>query len=159
MEKPPAEKAEGRARIFIDSNVLIKGIVSVWGADRAVLIMAASGVFRLVLADVVKLEVEKVFKEKINQGELRKELLAQYGKLLKLIKPEPVPLPGVEEIERNRRLVAHEADVPVALSAIKAEPDWFVTNNTEHFTREVAKRTGLRIVTPQGFLRLLEIAE
>jgi hypothetical protein len=34
-------------------------------------------------------------------------------------------------------------------------PDWLLTHNTRHFTQAIAKRIGLRIVTPATFFRTL----
>jgi len=45
-------------RLFLDSNVLTGGIIADWGLDKAVLSLCAARVCRLVLAEVVRLEVE-----------------------------------------------------------------------------------------------------
>ena len=45
-------------RIFLDANVLIDGMVSRWSVSRAVLVLCANRVARLVLAEYVKIEVE-----------------------------------------------------------------------------------------------------
>jgi hypothetical protein len=52
-------------------------------------------------------------------------------------------------------MIRHEADVPVLLSAIAAQPDWLLSHNTKHFTAAVAPQTGLRIATPMQFFRTL----
>jgi hypothetical protein len=57
--------------------------------------------------------------------------------------------------QSNRHLIRHAADVPVLLSAIARIPDWLLTQNTRHFTKGVAERTGLRIATPAEFFRAL----
>src|SRR5215813_10690098 len=62
-----------------------------------------------------------------------------------------------EEFKTNRHLIRHGNDVPVLVTAIKAKPDWLVTANVEHFDEDVALRTGLRIVTPHGFLQQIGI--
>ena len=49
-------------------------------------------------------------------------------------------------------MIRHQADVPVLVSALRAVPDWFLTTNTRHFTKQVALRTQLKIVTPQEFI-------
>jgi predicted nucleic acid-binding protein len=48
-----------RIRLFLDSNVLTGGIVSPWGLDKATLSLCAAKVCRLVLAEVVRDEVEE----------------------------------------------------------------------------------------------------
>jgi len=62
-----------------------------------------------------------------------------------------------EEFKDHRHLTRHGNDVPALVTAIKAKPDWLVTANVEHFDEDVALRTGLRIVTPHGFLRQIGI--
>ena len=49
----------GRVRLFLDSNVLTGGIVAAWGLDKAVLSLCAARVYRLILAEAVRDEVEE----------------------------------------------------------------------------------------------------
>jgi predicted nucleic acid-binding protein len=49
----------GRIRLFLDSNVLTAGIVSHWGLDKAVLSLCAARLCKLVLAEIVRDEVEE----------------------------------------------------------------------------------------------------
>ena len=79
------------------------------------------------------------------------QVIDDYSKLLKLARPEIIPLPLSREVARSRHLIRHAADVPVLLSAMQAQPDWLLTHNTQHFTVAVAKRTGLRIATSMEF--------
>jgi hypothetical protein len=58
-------------------------------------------------------------------------------------------------VRNARNMIRHEADVPVLLSAIAAQPDWLLSHNIKHFTPAVAQRTGLRIATPMQFFRTL----
>ena len=146
-----------RARLFLDSNVLTGGIVSRWGLDKAVLSLCASRVCRLVLAEVVRDEVEENLL--IHVGSLdpgtASQVLGDYSRLIKLARPEIVPYPDEAEVIAGRSLIRHAADVPVLLSAIKSKPDWLLTHNTKHFTTGVSRRTGLRIATPADFFRAL----
>ena len=148
-----------RLRLFLDSNVLTGGIVSRWGMDRAILSLCAARICRLVLADVVKDEVEdNLLLHAI--GLDRKdgdELLDDYANLLKLADPERVAYPSNADVLASRRLIRHQPDVPVLLSAMQAQPDWLLTHNKKHFTTEVAKRTKLQIGSPADFFRLLAL--
>ena len=47
-----------RVRVCPDSNIFCRGILAEWGAPKAVLILAASGLFNLVLLEPVIDEVE-----------------------------------------------------------------------------------------------------
>jgi hypothetical protein len=72
---------------------------------------------------------------------------------MQLIAPERLDGITKEEFKAHRHLIRHGNDIPVLGTAIKAKPDWLVTANVERFDGDVALRTGLRIVTPHGFLR------
>jgi hypothetical protein len=115
-------------------------------------------VFTLILAEYVRMEVEKNLLDMLaHKPELAREAVKTYGTLLRLLKPERVPLPTRQEVDSQRHLIRHQADVPVLVSALKAAPDWLLSSNTRHFTPRVAARTGLRIATPQAFLQSLTI--
>jgi predicted nucleic acid-binding protein len=146
-----------RLRLFLDSNVLTGGILAQWGLDKAVLSLCAARICRMVLAEYVREEVEENLLTRAAQfsAAAADQVIEDYGKLLKLARPEVIPLPLAQEVASSRHLIKHAADVPVLLSAIHAQPDWLLTHNTNHFTPAVAKRTGLRIATPAAFFRAL----
>jgi hypothetical protein len=144
-------------RLLPDSNVITGGIVSFWGLDKAVLSLCSARICKLVLADAVKEEVERnirLFVERLGKNESTR-FLEDYDRMLALANPERVPRHSQERIVASRHFIRHESDVPVLLSAIDSQPDWLLTNNTKHFTSEVALRTGLRISTPIDFFRTL----
>lgn len=144
-------------RLLLDSNVLTGGIVSAWGPDKAVLSICAAGICKLVLAQVVRDEVEEnlLFHVRRLPGEAADQLIEQYHRLIALTKAETVPYPALNIVKANRHLIRHEADVPVLLSAVASKPDWLLTHNTKHFTPAVANRVDLRIAAPAEFFRIL----
>ena len=151
-----------RLRLFLDSNVLTGGILSAWGLDKAVLSLCAAGICRMVLAEYVREEVEEnlLTRASVFSPQEASQVIDDYAKLMKLARPEIVPLPSVQEVAQSRRLIAHVADVPVLISAINAQPDWakpdwLLTHNTKHFAPQIAARAGLQIGTPADFLRRL----
>lgn len=150
-------KRRKRLRLFLDSNVLTGGLVARWGLDRAVLSLCAARICQLVLAEAVKEEVENnLLLHAATLGEKEATvILADYTGLIRLTIPEVMPYPDEDDVLAARRLIAHEADVPVLLSAIRAQPDWLLTHNTKHFTPQVAKKAGLRIATPAAFFIIL----
>jgi predicted nucleic acid-binding protein len=146
-----------RIRLFLDSNVLTAGIVSPWGLDKAVLSLCAAKVCRLVLAAVVRDEVEenlRLHAERLPSLDAG-QLIEDYRRLIELTKPELVPYPNEALVHSSRHLIRHAAHVPVLLSAMASKPDWLLTHNTRHFTKAVAQRTALRIATPAEFFRTL----
>jgi hypothetical protein len=131
--------------------------VAPWGLDKAALSMCAARLCKLVLAEVVRDEVEEnllLHAERLPSLEAN-ELIKHYRRLVKLTDPEVVHYPAEALVRSSRHLIRHAADVPVLLSAMASNPDWLLTHNTKHFTQAVARRTGLRIATPAEFFRTL----
>lgn len=135
-----------QSRLFLDSNVFIRALIVPWGLDRSVLCLCAARRCRLLLATRVHEEVEE---------NLSITLLEDFIHLIQQARPEIVPPPAEAHCVAARHLIRHGADVPVLLSAMASGPDWFLTNNTRHFSPAVARRTGLRIATPADFFRTL----
>ena len=136
-------------RVFLDSGVLLEGLLAPWSGSRALLILSRRRVFKIILAEYVQGEVEENLLELLaSDSRLANETIDAYSTLLQLLEPEFIPLPSKQEIDRHRHLIRHQADVPVLVSALKAAPDWLLTTNTRHFTRQVALRAQLKIVTP-----------
>ena len=146
-----------RIRLFLDSNVLAGGIVSPWGLDKATLSLCAAKVCKLVLAEVVRDEVEENLLLHAERLPLlnAEQLIEDYRRLIRLTHPELVPYPEKDLVHSSRQLIRHESDVPVLLSAMASKPDWLLTHNTRHFTKAVAQRASLRIATPAEFFRAL----
>jgi predicted nucleic acid-binding protein len=146
-----------KLRLFLDSNVLLGGIVGEWGLDKAVLSLCAAKLARLVLAQAVRDEIEEnllIHAQRLPPPEADK-IIENYRRVIDLTSPEIVPYPSSTAVRNARNMIRHEADVPVLLSAIAAQPDWLLNHNTKHFTPAVAQRTGLRIATPMQFFRTL----
>lgn len=144
-----------RTRLFLDSNVIVAGIVSRWGLDKALLSICAARISRLVLAEAVHLEVEQNLKRigaRLSSKDAT-DLIEVYRQFLELSDPEMVPFPDAESERKSRHLIRHQADVAVLLSAVSSRPAWLLTNNTKHFTQQVAHRSGLRIGIPAEFFQ------
>ena len=160
MADLPATPRPGQLRLFLDSNVLTGGIIARWGLDRAVLSLCAARICRLVLADAVRDEVEAnllLHAVELEAGEAEK-LWDDYTTLLELYRAEVVQYHSRADVLASRHLIGHQADVPVLLSAIHAQPHWLLTHNQKHFTPAVAQRAKLRVGTPAEFFRILATA-
>ena len=107
-----------KLRLFLDSNVLTRGIVSPWGLDKAVLSLCAARICRLVLAEAVREEVEEnLLLHAGRLGPTEADLVIEnYRRLVDLTKPELVPYPDANLVRSNPHLIRHEPDVPVLLS-------------------------------------------
>ncbi|HEX7410374.1 MAG TPA: PIN domain-containing protein [Candidatus Binatia bacterium] len=144
--------------MFLDSGVLIEGLLSSWSASRGVLILGRCGLFRIVLANDVRREVEENLTDLLSvEPVLADEAIATYDKLLRLLNPEWIGATSDAEVERHRHLIRHAADVPILVAALKARPTWLVTTNTRHFNGAVAARTGLQICTPHHLIARIHV--
>jgi len=56
-------------------------------------------------------------------------------------------------------VLRHENDLPVVAAAIAAQPDWVISNNSQHWSPALAKRIGLRIATAHEFTAQLRTLE
>lgn len=101
----------------------------------------------------VEAEVERALLKRLaRDSEEGSLLIDDYALALKLLAPERTERITREEFDAHRALIRHINDVPVLVTAIKAQPDWLVTANIERFNADVAARTGLNIATPREFL-------
>ena len=149
--------SQRRLRLFLDSNVLLGGIIAQWGLDKAILSLCAARIARLVLAEFVRDEIDENLRlhASLLPRAQADRVVGDYRRLIALTEPEIVPYPAPEVVLANRNLIRHEADLPVLVSAILARPDWLLSNNVKHFTEAVARRAGLRIATPGKFFKTL----
>lgn len=137
-----------RPHLFVDSSALFAGVVSPSGAARALLLLAESGHVTITVSEQVITETERAIARKAPQAlPYYREALRSTG--LTIVR-DPLP----EEVAAHHDLIAHPADVPIVLAAMKAGGDFLVTLNRRHFLDDkgVAARSGLRIGTPQDAL-------
>lgn len=144
-------------KLLTDSNVITDGMVSRFGQSKAILALCAAKTCRLVLPEIVQIEVEHNLLKFIDRfGEKQTEaLIADYERFISKARPIRVPLADKERIRENRHLIRHASDVPVILAAIDSQPDWIITKNRDHFTDEVAAKINLRIASPVEFFEHL----
>ena len=133
-----------RPDLFLDSSALFAGVVSPDGAARALLLLAETGLVTITVSEQVVAETERAVARKIPQA------LAYYREALRGTGLRIVRDPSSEDVEACRDIVAHQADIPIVVAAMRAEVDYLVTFNRRHFIDDpgVAARSGLRIGTP-----------
>jgi len=142
---------ESKRRVAVDSNILVSGILSEWGAAKGTLILAATRLFTLVLVEPVVIEVERAL-SKTERG------LGAYRRLLNICRPERYPTLQPDEVDDAKKflhVLRHINDLHVLAGILKARPDWFLSDNTDHFGPELVAATGLNILTSFDFLRRL----
>lgn len=130
--------------LFFDSSALIAGIISDKGAARALLLLAEDQRIVISVSEQVIVEVERNIAKKIPKIlQLAREMIRASNVII-------YNDPTKEEVREHLNWINHEADVPILVSAVKANVDFLVTLNTKHFLDDpqVTFLSGLRIGTP-----------
>ena len=107
-------------RVMVDANVLVAGV----GWPRwpyEVLQHAVRGDFQLVLTPLVIDEARRSI------SRLLPDSVDRFEEFLQISRYEEAPTPTKAEVESHADLMHDPADVPVALAAMRAEVDCFVT--------------------------------
>ena len=144
--------AKKAVRVFLDSNVILSGLISDKGAPRIILdlltlklpfLVGCTGRFNL-------MEIERNLKARMPG------LLPLYRKYLPLLHLKIIPLPRQQELREFASQIV-DKDLPVLVSAIQGKADFLVTGDKRHFQKlRSSKEYAVRIVTPAEFVdRLL----
>jgi predicted nucleic acid-binding protein len=134
-----------KAKVFFDSSALFAGVVSAAGAARALLLLSEAGVLvQVIVSEQVIAETERNVARKLPRA------LPYYREALRSGAMTIVKNPTREEVTQHQGIIAHKADVPIVVAAMKANADYLVTLNRRHFLDdpEVAQRSGLQIGSP-----------
>ena len=130
--------------LFFDSSALFAGIVSASGASRALLLLAEAEQVAVTVSEQVVAETERAVARKIPRA------LPEFREAIRATGLRIVRDPSPDEIEAYKDIIAHQADVPIVVAAMRVKTDYLVTLNRRHFIDDpaVADRSGLRIGTP-----------
>ncbi len=116
-------------KLFLDTSVLFSAVLSQTGGARKLFHLAEAGLSQLIVGPTVLRKADEVVRRKAPTS---LPLLAQ---LLEAGQVETCSAPTPKQIESARNLVAYIPDARVLAEAIRAEPDWFVTHDKEHFLK------------------------
>lgn len=135
-----------KVKVFLDSNVILSGLISYKGAPRVILdllsldlpfVKGSTGEYNMI-------EIQRNLKKKVP------EVIPVYQKYFPKLNLEIIPLPLEKEVEQYSGGVSKK-DVPVILSARKGKAD-FIVSGDKHLL-EIKDFQGIRIVTPTEFLK------
>lgn len=116
-------------RIFLDTSVLFSAVLSQTGGARKLFHLAEAGLLQLIVGPTVLHEADEVVRRKAPAS------LPMLAQLLEAGQVETCLASTPKQIEYARGLVAYTPDARVLAEAIRAEPDWFVTHDKEHFLK------------------------
>lgn len=134
--------------VFLDSNVILSGLLSERGAPRILLDLLSLGLPFLVGATgrYNLIEIERNLKKKMPS------LLFLYKSYLPKVNLKVIPLPRPEEVRDFSGKIA-EKDIPVLISAIRRKVDYLVTGDKQHFGKmKELDKYPFHVVTPSEFL-------
>jgi len=139
-------------RVFLDSNVILSGLLSERGAPRILLDLLSLRLPFLVGAQGGStgrynlIEIERNLKKKIPG------LLFLYKAYLPKLNLKVIPLPRPEDIRDFSGQIS-EKDIPVLISAVRSKGDFLVTGDRRHFEKlKTVDKYPLKIVTPSEFI-------
>ena len=135
-------------RVFLDSNVILSGLLSERGAPRIILdllslrlpfLIGATGRYNLT-------EIERNLKNKMPA------LLPLYKTYLPRVKLKVIPLPRPEDLRDFSGQIA-EKDMPVLFSAMRSRADFLVTGDKQHFGKVKGDdKYPFHVLTPSEFV-------
>jgi predicted nucleic acid-binding protein len=135
-------------RVFLDSNVILSGLLSDKGAPRILLDLLSIGPpFLIGLTGRYNLiEMERNIKKKMP------EILSVYKKYFPKLNLKIILLPPQGELREYFEKIAGK-DIPVLVSALRGKVDFLVTGDKQHFGRmKELDKYPFRVVTPSEFI-------
>jgi uncharacterized protein len=143
--------AKTNLKIFLDSNVILSGLLSDQGPPRIILdllslqlpiLSGCTGKYNLI-------EIERILKRKMPG------LFPVYQRYLPKIHLKIIPLPEPDKIRQFFGQVSAK-DVPVLAWAIQSGADFLVTGDKKHFGKlKLPSKYSIKIMAPSEFISLI----
>lgn len=135
-------------RVFIDSNVWFSAFYKKGVCSRLLRHLYKKS-WEVVISELALDEIIRNIKEKIPNALM---LIVEY---IERTKPVVVKNPSKEKLMKFESLVAFD-DLPILISAIEYDCDYFITGNIKDFeVDKIKNKFGLRVMTPSDFFKLL----
>lgn len=135
-------------RVFLDSNVILSGLLSDQGAPRILLdllsigppfLIGSTGRYNLI-------EMERNIKKKMPG------ILAVYKEYFPKLNFKIIPLPPKGELREYFGKIA-DKDIPVLVSALRGKVDFLITGDKQHFGKmKELDKYPFHVVTPPDFI-------
>jgi predicted nucleic acid-binding protein len=140
--------AKRTVRLFLDSNVILSGLLSDRGSPRIILDVLNVG-FPFLTGSTGKynlIEIERNLEKRLPG------LWPVYKRYLPRLNLKVIPVPLPEELREFSGKIA-DKDIPVLVSAIRAKADFLITGDKQHFGKlKGVEKYQLTIVTPSDFV-------
>ncbi len=143
--------AKKAVKVFLDSNIILSGLLSEKGVPRIILdilclrlpfLIGITGRYNII-------EIERNLSKKMPA------ILPVYEEYFPKLNLEIIPLPSAENVRRFRGHIS-DKDVPVLASAIMSNADFLVTGDKKDFAKLKEKGSyPLKILSPSDFLNII----
>lgn len=136
-------------KIFLDSSVIIAALLSETGGSAKIMSLCETGLFEGYISQEVIKEIHTVLQRKLPGA------LPLFEKLIFSSKCKKITLKKSAKTKEAQKWIRDPFDVHVLLAAKQIPADYLITLDIKHFIRdpEVAKKSGLIILTPGDFLQ------
>lgn len=145
--------AKSPTKFFLDSNVILSGIISDKGSPRIILDLLSLRIpfFEGATGQYNLTEIERNLRKKLPSA------LKSYANCMKKLDLEIVPIPDRTELGKCAVAIA-EKDLPVLVSAFLCQADYLVTGDHKDFGKVKGVSTlPLMIVSPAEAVRIMGI--
>lgn len=138
-------------QVFLDSNVIIAGLISLTGASAAIRNLGEAEEIRIVISPYVLVETDRVIQAKF--AARFPHLIDQYRAFIQNANPLLAEDPPLSKI-REAQTIIHRDDAPILAAAKLASIDYLVTLDTRHFHIEkVRAYLPVPILTPAELMK------
>ena len=128
--------------VVCDTNIYISAFVSAAGVPDEVLTLARRKEIEVAISPVIKLEIEKVLRDKLLlQESSLHALLREIGNFTRLVKPK-VRISLIKEKDSDNRILE---------CALEVKADYIVSGDTKHL-QPLKEFQGIPILSPAQFL-------
>jgi putative PIN family toxin of toxin-antitoxin system len=136
-------------RVFLDSNVILSGLLSDRGAPRIILdilslnlsfIAGITGRYNII-------EIERNLRAKLP------EAVPVYKEYVAKLNLRIIPVPALEEVKKYTGATSPK-DVPVLVSAIKSKADYLITGDKKDFGK-LKGDYPFKVTSPSEFLEII----
>ncbi len=151
MALDPPRDSRRAWQVFLDSNVIIAGLISSTGASAAIRNLGEAGHIRIVISQHVLTEMDRVIQTKFSDR--FPHLIDQFRTFMQNVAPFLTEDPTPARVREAGAVITDPADAPILAAAKLASVDYLVTLDVRHFhTPRVRAYLPIPILTPAEFL-------
>ncbi|HHT9124512.1 MAG TPA: PIN domain-containing protein [Candidatus Brocadiia bacterium] len=136
-------------KVFLDSNVILSGLLSDKGAPRVLLDILSLGLPFLsgATGEYNMMEIERNLNTKLPKA------LPVFKTYFPTIRLKLLPLPNRKSVDTIAQWI-NAKDAPVLASALSWHADYLITGNIKDFDTQMLRKAGLsiKIVSPASFV-------